>query len=118
MTDVTVKLHQIAHGRTGDKGNRLNISIIAYHPRAWPLLCQQVTSTRVASLFAHRGASKIIRYELPNLHALNFVIDDALQGGVNSALMLDAHGKTNVFRLLALDILVPRALIERISATA
>lgn len=115
MMDVTMKLHQIAHGRTGDKGNRLNVSVIAYHSDAFPLLCQQVTPERVFSLFTHRGATRICRYELPHLHALNFVIDDALQGGVNAALMLDAHGKTNVFRVLALDIAVPRALVERIA---
>ena len=114
MTDTTVKLHRIAHGRTGDKGNRLNISVIAYHPQAWALLCEQVTAARVLALFAHRGASRIRRYELPGLHALNFVVDDALQGGVNAALMLDTHGKTNVFRVLDLDMAVPEALMERI----
>lgn len=113
MTDITIKLHRIAHGRTGDKGNRLNISVIAYHPLAWDLLCQQVTAARVLELFAHRGASRIRRYELPNLCALNFVIDDALQGGVNAALMLDTHGKTNVFRVLDLEVKVPETLVER-----
>lgn len=115
MTDRVVKLHRIAHGRTGDKGNRLNISVIAYHPQAWPLLCQQVTAERVLALFTHRGASRISRYELPNLYALNFVVDDALQGGVNSALMLDSHGKTNVFRVLDLDMTVSEALMEKIA---
>ena len=80
------RLHEIAHARAGDKGNRSNISLIPYKPDAYPLLLEQVTEARVLELFAHKGASKVTRYELPNLPALNFVIDDALEGGVNAAL--------------------------------
>lgn len=113
---ITMRLHRIAHGRTGDKGNRLNVSVIAYHPEAWDVLRAEVTAARVRELFAHRGATAVRRYELPHLHALNFVIDDALEGGVNSALMLDTHGKTNVFRVLDMEIAVPAALAGRIAA--
>lgn len=107
MKQVTIKLHEIAHARAGDKGNRLNISVIAYSTDAWPFLLEQVTAARVEELFKHRGASRVARYELPNLHALNFVIDDVLEGGVNSGLALDTHGKTNSFRLLGLTLFVP-----------
>ena len=112
---IVLPLHRIAHGRAGDKGNRLNVSVIAYHPEAWPILLAEVTEQRVLALFTHRGASRVTRYALPRLHALNFVIDDALEGGVNSGLGLDTHGKTNAFRVLGLEVQVPEALARRIA---
>lgn len=113
MKNITVKLHEIAHGRAGDKGNRLNISVIAYSPQGWQVIREQVTGERVLELFRHRGASRVVRYELPQLQALNFVIDDVLEGGVNSALNVDTHGKTNSFRLLHLAISVPEQFTLR-----
>ncbi len=103
----TIKLHALAHGRSGDKGNRLNVNVIAYDPRHWPVLLEQVTAERVAALFAHRGVTNVQRYELPRLGALNFVIEDALEGGVNSSLALDTHGKCLSYLVLDLDVLVP-----------
>ncbi len=97
---VTLPLHAVAHGRAGDKGNRSNISLVAYRPEAFPHLVEQVTETRVLDLFRHKGATAVTRYELPNLHAFNFVIDNALEGGVNSSLSQDLHGKTLSFLLL------------------
>lgn len=107
MTIETVRLHAIAHGRSGDKGNRLNVSVIAYDPRHWPVLLEQVTAERVRALFAHRGATDVRRYELPRLAALNFVIEDALEGGVNSSLAVDTHGKCLSYLVLGLDVRVP-----------
>lgn len=101
------KLHAIAHGRSGDKGNRLNVNVIAYDERHWPILRDQVTAERVAALFAHRGVTDVQRYELPKLGALNFVIEDALEGGVNSSLAVDTHGKCLSYLVLGLDVLVP-----------
>ena len=101
---MTVALHQLAHARTGDKGNCSNISVIAYHPAVWPLLVAQITEDRVAALFADRKPSRITRYLLPNLQAMNFVLDDVLEGGVNGALNLDAHGKALSFLLLTLPV--------------
>jgi hypothetical protein len=112
---LTLPLHRIAHGRSGDKGNRLNVSVIAYRPEAWPVLLAEVTEARVRALFAHRGATKTTRYALPRLAALNFVIDDALEGGVNSGLALDTHGKASAFRLLSLPIEIPEPLARRIA---
>ena len=112
---VTLPLHRIAHGRAGDKGNRLSVSVIAYHPDAWPVLLHEVTEARVLALFAHRGASRVTRYLLPRLQALNLVIEDALEGGVNSGLGLDTHGKTNAFRLLGLTVQAPEELAKRIA---
>ena len=108
-----IQLHQIAHGRTGDKGNRLNVSVIAYEPEAWPVILEQVTEDKVLALFRHRGATAVRRYVLPKIQALNFVIDDVLEGGVNAALALDAHGKSNAFRVLGLEIEGPDGLALR-----
>jgi hypothetical protein len=99
-----VLLHSMAHARAGDKGNRASISVIAYQASNWQLLVDQVTEERVAALFAHRRPSSVKRYLLPKLHAMNFVLDDVLDGGVNGALNLDSHGKTLSALLLALPI--------------
>ena len=107
---MTVPLYRAAHGRTGDKGNRSNISVIAWHPELYPVLLAQVTEAAVARHFAHRRPSGVRRFELPLLHAMNFVIDDVLDGGVNDALNLDTHGKALSFWLLDLPIEVPVAL--------
>lgn len=97
---MIVPVHAIAHGRAGDKGDTSNVSVIAYRPEAWPYLLEQVTPEKVQSAFAHLGVSRVRRYALANLHALNFVIEGALQGGVNASLGLDRHGKTLSFLLL------------------
>lgn len=109
---VRVPLHEIAHGRAGDKGNRCNISVIAFVPEAYSVLVEQVTVERVHAWFAYRGASRVTRYELPLLGALNLVIDDVLEGGVNGSLNLDGHGKTLSFQLLAIPVDVPGDLVE------
>ena len=100
----TVMLHALAHARTGDKGNRSSIALIAFDPAHWPLLVDQVTEARVAELFAARRPSAVRRYLLPKLHAMNFVLDDVLDGGVNGSLNLDAHGKSLSSLLLTLPI--------------
>ena len=106
---VEVPLHRVAHSRAGDKGNRVNLSLMPYDPELYPLLAEQVTEERVLALFRHRGATRCRRYDLPLIHAFNFVIDDALEGGVNGALNLDGHGKSHSFRLLSLTVRVPAA---------
>lgn len=112
---MKVALHRAAHGRTGDKGDRSNISVIAWHPALWELLVEQVTVEAVARQFAHRRPSAVVRYLLPNLCAMNFVLDDVLDGGVNDALNLDAHGKALSYLLLDLPIEVPDALLPRLA---
>ncbi len=107
-----LELHALAHARTGDKGNRLNVSLIAYDPALYPLLVEQVTEQAVAARFAYRKPSTVKRYELPNMYALNFVLDDVLDGGVTQALNLDSHGKTLSFHLLGLRIPVPENLVK------
>jgi hypothetical protein len=110
MTTFSVPLHRAAHGRTGDKGNRSNISIIAWDPRLWDLLVEQVTESLVSKQFAHRRPSRVTRYLLPRLHAMNFVLDDVLDGGVNDSLNLDSHGKALAYLLLDIPIEVPADL--------
>ena len=107
---MTVPLHRAAHGRTGDKGNRSNISVIAWHAELWPLLVEQVTEEAVAAQFAHRRPTRVQRHLLPRLHAMNFVLDEVLDGGVNDALNLDSHGKALSFLLLELPLRVPHTL--------
>jgi hypothetical protein len=102
-----VLLHAIAHSRAGDKGNRVNMSLMPYDPAHYAVIAEQVTEERVLALFRHRGATRCRRYALPKLHAFNFVVDDALEGGVNASLNLDGHGKTSSFRLLALTVTIP-----------
>ena len=110
---VEVPLHAVAHSRAGDKGNRANLSLIPYDPALYPLLAEQVTEERVLALFRHRGATRCTRYDLPKLHAFNFVVDDVLEGGVNGSLNLDGHGKTQSFRLLSLTVKIPAELSPR-----
>ncbi|MEO3474968.1 hypothetical protein AAFN86_24120 [Roseomonas sp. CAU 1739] len=107
MELIEMPLHAVAHARAGDKGNRGNISLMPYDPALYPLLAEQVTEARVLALFAHRGATRCIRYDLPLIHAFNFVIDDVLEGGVNGSLNLDGHGKSLSFRLLSLPVRMP-----------
>ena len=102
-------LYNLAHARTGDKGNKVNISLIAYRPEDYILLMEQVTEQRVAEHFAHRRPSKVTRFLLPSLAAMNFVLDDVLDGGVNDSLNLDMHGKALSFHLLTMTVTVSPA---------
>lgn len=104
---IAVPLYRLAHARTGDKGDRSNISVIAYDARHFPLLVEQVTEERVAEHFAYRAPTAVVRYVLPKIAAMNFVLDDVLDGGVNDSLNLDMHGKALSFHLLTLTVQVP-----------
>lgn len=106
-----VLLHDLAHARAGDKGERVNVSLIAYDPGAYAFLAERVTAARVAEWFGQRRIGRVVRYDLPNLHAFNFVLDGALEGGVNDSLNLDGHGKTLAFHLLAMPVPAPESLV-------
>jgi hypothetical protein len=97
-------LHEIAHSRAGDKGNISNISVIAFDLKDYPLLEKYVTVERVKEHFSEIVNGRVERYALPALGALNFVMHEALAGGVTRSLALDAHGKTLSFAILSLDI--------------
>ena len=102
-----MKLRELAHSRTGDKGNTSNISVIAFDAKHFPLLKDQVTAERVKAHFAGVVEGEVVRYELANIAALNFVMDKTLGGGVTRSLALDAHGKSLSSALLDLEIELP-----------
>ena len=108
MTLATVTLHEIANARSGDKGNRLNIALVCRDPAHYPAVAEQITAERVAEAFAARKPSRVVRYDLPKLSAFNFVLDDVLEGGVNSSLELDGHGKSLSFLLLEIPLQIPK----------
>ncbi len=97
-------LRELAHARTGDKGDVINISVIAYDLATYPVLAEQVTAARVRERLGDIVRGDVFRYELPQLGALNFVVSRALGGGVTRSLALDAHGKSFGFALLGMEI--------------
>ena len=99
-----MKLWDIAHSRTGDKGNISNISLIAYDSKDYELLKDRVTAEKVKEHFRGIVKGDVIRYELPNIYALNFVMQAALGGGVTRSLSLDMHGKALSSYLLNMEI--------------
>ena len=104
-----VALRWLAHARSGDKGDTANVGLIALRPEWYPLLAKGVTAARVARHF--RGMVKgVERFELPNLHALNFLLHGALDGGGTISLKTDAQGKVYSTALLRMEVPVPAAL--------
>ena len=99
-----MKLYEIAHSRSGDKGNTSNISLIAYEMSAYQTLASAVTAGRVKAWLGSRVQGELQRYELPQLGALNFVLHNALAGGVTASTALDAHGKSLSSFLLEMEI--------------
>jgi hypothetical protein len=99
-----VRLLDIAHARSGDKGNICNIGLIALKPEYYPILAREVTAERVKEHFAGICLGKVERFELPNLGALNFLLYDALDGGGTLALRADPQGKTLSTALLRMEI--------------
>lgn len=99
-----MKLWDIAHSRTGDKGNISNISLIAYDSKDYELLKDMVTAEKVKEHFRGIVKGDVVRYELPNIYALNFVMQAALGGGVTRSLSLDMHGKALSSYLLNMEI--------------
>ena len=97
-------LRDIAHARTGDKGDTCNISLIAFAERDYPRLLEAATADRVKAHFAAWVRGEVTRYELPHIGAVNLVLTQALGGGVTRSLALDAHGKSLSALLLDLEI--------------
>jgi len=102
-----VPLVQLAHARSGDKGDNANIGVVAYEPDLYPLLVEALTADRVKDHFGAWVKGSVERYELPNLHALNFVLHQALDGGGTVSLRTDAQGKVLSAALMRLEIEVP-----------
>jgi hypothetical protein len=105
---VTVPLRRLAYGRSGDKGDKANIGLIARRPEYAPLIARQITCERVAACFAHYLSGDVERFELPGLHAINFVLDGVLGGsGGTSSLRYDPQAKSYAAMLLGLPVRVP-----------
>ncbi|HEY4364705.1 MAG TPA: hypothetical protein VGN17_27315 [Bryobacteraceae bacterium] len=98
------KLIELAHARSGDKGDTSNIGLIAYRAEDYPVLVREVTAERVKEHFAGVCLGKVERFELPNLCALNFLLHQALDGGGTVALKADPQGKTYSSALLRMEI--------------
>lgn len=99
-----MKLWEIAHSRTGDKGNISNVSLIVYNMEDYDMVKEKVTAEIVKEHFKDIVKGEVVRYELPQLGALNFVMYDALGGGVTRSLSLDKHGKCLSSYLLDMEI--------------
>lgn len=99
-----MKLFDIAHSRTGDKGDISNISVIAYDPKDYDFIAEHVTAEKVKAHFEGIVHGEVVRYEIPSLGALNFVMQQALGGGVTRSLSLDPHGKCLASAMLAMEL--------------
>lgn len=99
-----MKLKEVAHSRTGDKGEISNISLIAWKPEDYPMLKEKVTPERVKEYFKDICKGEVVRYDIDSLCAMNFVLDKTLGGGVTRSLAVDKHGKTLGMALLEMEI--------------
>jgi hypothetical protein len=113
-----IRLVHLAHARSGDKGDSANVGLIAREPAFYPLLVDSVTADRVKNHFAGMCHGRVERFELPNLHALNFLLHNALGGGGTVSLKTDAQGKTFSTALLRMEIDVPDDVAERARTTS
>jgi hypothetical protein len=111
-TIMHVALREIAHSRSGDKGSNMNIGVIAYSQRGYDYLREQLTEKRVTDFFSTLSPRGVVRYELPNLLALNFVLEGVLDGGGSRSLRTDAQGKAFGQALLEMPLHVPASILE------
>jgi hypothetical protein len=111
---ATIQLVDLAHARSGDKGDTANVGVIAYDARDYDLLRELLTAERVKAHFGDLVKGGVERFELPNLHALNFLLHGALGGGGTVSLMTDAQGKVFSTALLRMEVEVPDEVAERV----
>jgi hypothetical protein len=110
---MRIPLAQIAHARSGDKGDTSNVGVIAYDLRHYPVLVRELTAARVKKHFGDYVKGQVVRYELPNLGALNFLLHEALGGGGTLSLRVDPQGKTYGAALLGMEIEVDETELPR-----
>lgn len=110
--NTTIRLADVAHTRSGDKGNHASIGVIAYTPAGYEYLRRELTAERVAAHFAGLGSSAVERYELPGIGALNFVLRDCLAGGASRSLRIDTQGKLLGTAALEIELARPGNLEE------
>ena len=101
---MKVQLRNLAHARSGDKGDTANVGLIAFSDEIYPVLVREVTAERVKDHFKGIAKGNVERFELPNLSALNFLLHESLGGGGTLSLMTDAQGKTFSSALLRMEI--------------
>lgn len=111
---MKVRLLDLAHARSGDKGDTANVGVIALQPEWYPLLARELTVARVAEHFRGIITGGVERYELPNLHALNFLLHGALDGGGTLSLKTDAQGKVFSTAMLRMVLDLPEAEVTRL----
>ena len=104
MSENAISLDQLAYARSGDKGRNANIGLIAKSDEAYEQLLEQVTEERVLEHFAHTPVTRVVRYEMPNLKAFNFMLYDVLGKGGSQSLAIDAQGKALGQVLLTMQI--------------
>jgi hypothetical protein len=107
---MKVKLQHVAHTRSGDKGNTSNIAVFAYALELYPLLKEQLTEERFKNFYGGAITGTVTRYDVDNIHAMNFVCQGALGGGVSRSLCLDNYGKALSAAVLGFEIEVPEHL--------
>ena len=105
-----IQLRYLAHGRSGDKGDTANVGVIALRPEYYPVLVEQLTPERVKEHFRGICHGAVERFELPNLHALNFLLHESLGGGGTLSLKTDAQGKTLSTAMLRMEVEVPEEI--------
>ncbi len=110
-----VHLLKIAHARSGDKGNGSNVGVIARHPNIYPFLVKNLTTAKVKEHMKHVCKGDVERFELPNIGALNFLLNDSLGGGGTVSLKLDAQGKTHAAQVLRMELDVPEELLTLVN---
>jgi hypothetical protein len=98
------RVYDLGHSRAGDKGNTSNVSVTAYDEASWEILRRELTAERVTAAYAQIADGPVTRYELPRLQALNFVIENALGGGVTRSLRQDTHGKSLSTLILTIEL--------------
>ena len=113
---MKARLIDIAHARSGDKGDAVNVGLIARDPAYYPFLREHVTAERVKDHFGPMCKGEVERFELENLGALNFLLHEALGGGGTVSLKLDAQGKTYAARLLRMEVEVPDDIAADLAA--
>src|SRR5437667_9541904 len=111
-----MKLLQLAHARSGDKGDTANVGLIAYKPEYYPLLVERVTAERWKEHFKGIWLGEVERFEVPNLHALNFLLHESLDGGGTFSLKTDAQGKTYSAALLRMEIDVDDSVARKLES--
>jgi hypothetical protein len=118
VKEQTVRLGRIGYARSGDKGSSANIGVIAHNAECYEMLVERLTAARVAELFQSMGVFGVTRFELPNLGALNFVLEGVLAGGGSTSLRIDAQGKALGQALLEMELQVPEEFALRYAATS